>query len=51
MDWILEHFLWNWSRVYATAYWLYVNIGLGDGLVASGNKPLPEAMLIQFYVA
>ena len=28
-----------------------VNIGSGNGLVPSGNKPLPELMLTQFYVA
>ena len=28
-----------------------VNIGSGNGLVPSGNKPLPEAMLTQIYVA
>ena len=26
-------------------------IGLGNGLVPSGNKPLPETMLTQIYVA
>ena len=26
-------------------------IGLGNGLVPSGNKPLPEAMLTPFLVA
>ena len=30
--------------------WL-VNIGSGNGLVSSGNKPLPGPMLTQFYVA
>ena len=30
--------------------WRYVNIGSGNGLVASGNKPLPEPMLTQIYV-
>ena len=29
--------------------WL-VNIGLGNGLVPSGNKPLPEPMLTQIFV-
>ena len=29
----------------------YVNIGPGDGLVPSGNKPLPEPLLIQVFVA
>ena len=28
-----------------------LNIGSGNGLVPSGNKPLPEAMLTQIYVA
>ena len=27
-----------------------VNIGSGNGLVPSGNKPLPEPMLTQIYV-
>ena len=31
-------------------YWKQVNIGLGNGLVPSGNKPLPETMLTQIYV-
>ena len=26
-----------------------VNIGLGDSLVPSGNKPLPEPILTKFY--
>ena len=30
---------------------LLVNFGSGNGLVPSGNKPLPEAMLTQIYVA
>ena len=25
---------------------MYVNIGTGHGLVSSGNKPLPEAILV-----
>ena len=28
-----------------------VNIGSGSGFVPSGNKPLPEPMLTQLYVA
>ena len=32
-------------------YWWKVNIGSGNGLVPSGNKPLPEPMLTQIYVA
>ena len=30
--------------------WL-VNIGLGNGLVSWGNKPLPEPILTKFYEA
>ena len=29
----------------------YINIGPGIGLVPSGDKPLPEPMLTQVYVA
>ena len=28
-----------------------VNIGLGNGLVLSGNQPLPEPVLTNIYVA
>ena len=31
-------------------HWWSVNIGLGNGLVLSGNKPLPEPMLTQISV-
>ena len=31
--------------------WVLVNIGLGIGLVPSGNKPLPEQILTQILVA
>ena len=31
--------------------WWQVNIGSGNGLVPSGNKPLPELMFTQIYVA
>ena len=30
--------------------WYWVNIGSGNGLVPSGNKPLPEPILTQIYV-
>ena len=30
-------------------HWWSVNIGLGNGLVPNGTKPLPEPMLIQIY--
>ena len=47
----LKYFLWNCYQVYATTpRWSLVNIGSGNGLVPSGNKPLPELMLTQIYV-
>ena len=36
----------RWMPQYLTD----VNIGSGNGLVPSGNKPLPEPMLTQIYV-
>ena len=48
----LEYSLWNCLQVNATRpYWWLVNISSGNGLVSPGNKPLPEPMLIQIYVA
>ena len=42
----LKHFLWNCPQVNATEpHWLYINIVSGDGLVPSGNKPLPVPVL------
>ena len=43
---IHEHFWWNCCQVSTTEHlsWL-VNFGSGNGLVSSGNKPLPETML------
>ena len=32
-------------------HWWWARIGLGNGLVPSDNKPLPEPMLTLFYVA
>ena len=47
----LEHLLWNCLQLNATRpHWWLVNTGSGDGLVPSGNKPLPETMLTQIYV-
>ena len=47
-DWWLRHLLWNCPNMNATGlHWLSVNICSGNGLVLSGNKPLPEAMLTQ----
>ena len=43
--------MWNCPQVNATRpHWQLLNIGSGNGLVPSGNKPLPEPMLIQIYV-
>ena len=49
-DRYLELFLWNCPQTNDTTphLWL-VNIGSGNGLVPSGNKPLPEPMLTQIY--
>ena len=45
-DKYLKYFLWNCYQVNATTpHWSLVNIGSGNGLVPSGNKPLPEPML------
>ena len=45
-DKYLTYFLWNCYQVNATTpHWLLVNIGSVNGLVLSGNKPLPEPML------
>ena len=49
--WLMCH-LWNCHQMIVTgSYWWYVNIGLGNGLVPSANKPLPEPMLTEIYVA
>ena len=51
-DKYLKYFLWNCYQVNATTlHWSLVNIGAGNGLVPSGNNPLPEPMLTQIYVA
>ena len=42
----LEHFLWNYPQVNTTrSHWWLINTGSGNGLVPSGNKPLPELIL------
>ena len=42
----------NRPKMIATGlHWWYVNSGSGNGLVPSDNKPLPEPMLRQIYVA
>ena len=49
-DTYLGDFRWNYPHANATEphQWL-VNIGSGNGLVLSGNKPLPEQMLAKIY--
>ena len=45
-DWYLQYYQWNHTLYEFTGpYWWYINIASGDGLVPSGNKPLPEALL------
>ena len=45
-DKYLQYFLWNCYQVNATTpHWSVVNIGSGNGLVPSANKPLPEPVL------
>ena len=44
--WQPRHHWWNCPQVDVTGpHCLLVNIGLGNGLVQSGNKPLPEPIL------
>ena len=51
MEKVHEHFLWNCLLVNATEHiWWYGNVGSGNGLLLSGNKPLPEPILTQIYV-
>ena len=51
-DWWLMNLLRKVPRKNATGtYWWQVNIASGNGLVSSGNRSLPEAMLDQKYVA
>ena len=50
--WWKRYLLWNCPQMNVNGpYWWWVNIGSGHGLVPSGNKPLPEPMLTQIYVA
>ena len=51
-DWWLGHFLRNRPNMNVIGlHWWSVKIGSGNGLVSSGNKPLPEPMLTQISVA
>ena len=48
----MRHLLWNCPDMNVTGpHWWSVNIGSGNGLVPSHNKPLPEPMLTQISVA
>ena len=40
----------SWEIALGFVRW-EINIGLGNGLVPSSNKPVPESMLTQIYVA
>ena len=40
-----------WWLIGTGPCWCYVNIGLGNGLVLSGNKPLSEPILTQICVS
>ena len=48
----LRYLMWNCPLMNFTGlHWWSVNIGSGNGLVPSGNKPLPGPMLTQISVA
>ena len=48
----LRHLFWNCPNMNVTRlHWWSVNIGSGNCLVPSGNKPLPEPKLTQISVA
>ena len=47
-----RYFLWNCPQIIFTGpHWWWVKIDSGNGLVPSGNKPLPELMLTRYYIA
>ena len=49
-SWSLLMHIWNCSQMHASEpYWLELNIGSGNGLVLSCNKPSSEPMLGQIY--
>ena len=51
LQWLMAELpLWNCPQKNVTRPY-QVNIGSGNGLVPSGNKPLPEPMLTKVYVA
>ena len=48
----LGHIMWSRLQIDAAKpHRWFVNISSSDGLMPSGNKPLPEPILIQIYVA
>ena len=52
IDGWLRHLLWKYHDMNVTGlHWWSVNIGSGNGLVPSGNKPLPEPLLTKICVA
>ena len=55
LGWGLRHLLWNCHNCHNVNVtglkWWKVNIGSDNGLLPSGNKPLPEPMLTQISVA
>ena len=51
-DKYLKYFLWNCYQVNATIHhWSLIHTGSGNGLVPSGNKPLPEPVWTKIPVA
>ena len=51
-DRYIEHFRWNCPQVNARGpYGWLIKIGPGNGLVPSGNNPVPELMLIKYHNA
>ena len=48
---LITHSLWNCPEVNATKpHWWWVKYWCSNGMVPSGNMPLPEPMLTQIYV-
>ena len=49
-DWWLEYLFWNCIQMNGP-YWWWVNVGSGNGLVPTGNKPLPNPDLCHHMVS
>ena len=48
---ILRYLLWNFPQMNIIgSYWWEVNIGSDNGMVPSGNSPLPELLVTQICV-